>query len=207
MRTYRLLLWLLALTLPGLALAQDEVVDFAGTITSSTVVAGTEVPVGYTVPTSFTGSFLYNPTSTTNAGLITDVTVNVGSSIVILKNFSGCVCLNLVTSNSFSFEDSGSLGLAGPVGPLELNEFGITFSNPTSGMPVDAHNVDFTGFNSATMSFNAGGNPRLGEGTIAASGKITMVSVAVPEPGPLPLMLTALAGIALIRLRLSRGSI
>jgi hypothetical protein len=178
---------------PQLAAAMEQTFDFSGYLTQQTISPGTQVPSGFQIPQTFSGSFLYD-SSAAAPNVISDVLVDFGSFEIQKNTNGGGAGHTFFTPTSVAFEDTSSLGLSGLNG-LELNGFSLSFSDPSGGTPVDPATLDFAKFPSATLNFDAGGNLPEG-GDINVSGKIT--AVPVPEPGTLPLMAGALLAMFMV---------
>jgi PEP-CTERM motif len=73
-----------------------------------------------------------------------------------------------------------------------MNAFALDFANPTTGLPINLNNLDFTAFKNDSVSFDMGGGS---VGEIDAVGDFGITKVSVPEPSTLLLMLGAFGSI------------
>jgi len=107
---------ILAVAAPQLSEAQTtEVVDFSGHITQDTIVYGSNIPLGYQLPGTFTGSLLYT-LGDTSSNFISDVEINIGDSQVLGR--AGAA--QFVGSNSVLYGSSVGCSVTGGFSQMGL---------------------------------------------------------------------------------------
>jgi hypothetical protein len=181
---------LLTLAAPGLSQAQVEEIDFSGVTSQSqsNITPGTVVPQGYLLPSTFTGSFLYDPSA--NSHFITDVVLNYGTFQLAQSNSLVDAGSAQIQNGTVTYGNSISTGLTGALAGLEINGFEMMFAGPTNGqVPTAPGSINFSDFTTKTVEFDAAGFPNGGE--VHDVGDIT--SIKVPEPSTLPLCALLLA--------------
>lgn len=192
----------LAFAAPQISQAQTEVVDFSGVMAQSNITFGTLVPLGYQLPGTFTGSFLYDPTAT-GLTMITDVVVNLGSGANALQIAQGPAGGGHIIDGVVGYSNSTFPGLTGDLPGLGINGFYMSFADPTNGqIPTEPGSINFNDFSSKTIEFDLGDVQASGE--VHGVGSITIVKV--PEPGPLPLLVALFCVPLVLRLKFGKRS-
>lgn len=112
------------------------------------------VPHWPTPGNTFTGSFLYTPEATATPALFTKIAVDFRSFKIARP--AGIGAINLINGGAgIEYADGDSLGFTNgtlPAGDWELEEFDLTFANPTNlGLPVNPAAIGFDLFTERTV--------------------------------------------------------
>lgn len=148
-------------------------VAIAGVAANTTIQTSGGTPANVanwpTSGTSFKGSFVYTPATTVTRALFTKVFLDFGS-FTLARSDTGTKNITLINGGAGIFytdgDSTGFTNVSLPAGGWELNEFDMTWANPTSQGPmVNPNALNFNLF-TERMIFATGDNGGLPPNTL-----------------------------------------